>query len=65
MLPKEHPKQNSWSRRCLVLGVWVVRKHGTAKGNIYIYSYFVIFSEYIHDLKVFFFFFAWCLVFGC
>ena len=24
---------------CLVLGVWVVRKHGTAKGNIYIFLF--------------------------
>ena len=30
---------------------------------IYIYSYFGMFSEYIHDFEVFFFFFfgAWCL----
>ena len=46
-----------------MLGVWVVRKHGTAKGNIYIYSYFGMFSEYIHDFEFFFFFF-FCLVLG-
>ena len=50
---------------CLVLGVWVVRKHGTAKGNIYIYSYFGMFSEYIHDFDFFIFIFIGCLVFGC
>ena len=48
-----------------MLGVWVVRKHGIAKGNIYIYSYFGMFSKYIHDFEFFFFFFflvgAWCL----
>ena len=64
MLPKEHPEQNSWSRRCLVLGVWVVRKCGKAKGNIYIYiySYFGMFFEYIHDFE--FFIFIFCLVLG-
>ena len=49
-----------------MLGVWVVRKHGKAKGNIFFFSYFGMFSEYIHDFKFFFFFFifllgAWCL----
>ena len=51
-----------------MLGVWV-RKHGKAK-EIYIYiyiyiyiffSYFGMFSDYIHDLD----FFLVCLVFGC
>ena len=44
---------------CVVLGVWVVRKCGKAK-EIYIYSYFGMFFDYIHD-----FFFFFCLVFGC
>ena len=66
MLPKEHPEQNSWSRRCLVLGVWVVRKCGKAKGNIYIYIYIIILvcSLNIYMILSFFFFFllgAWCL----
>ena len=41
-----------------MLGVWVVIKHGKAK-EIYIFSYFDMFSDYIHDFD--FFFFAWCL----
>ena len=32
------------------------------KGNIYIFSYFGMFSDYIRDFEVFFFV---CLVFGC
>ena len=31
------------------------------KGNIYIFSYFGMFSDYIRDFEVFFFLFAWCL----
>ena len=38
---------------CLVLGVWVVRKRGKAK-EIYIFSYFGMFSDYIHDFDFFF-----------
>ena len=34
-----------------------------SKGNIYIYiySYFGMFSNYIHDFEFFFFLIAWCL----
>ena len=46
---------------CLVLGVWVVSKCGKGK-EIYIFSYFGMFSDYIRDFEVFFFV---CLVFGC
>ena len=45
---------------CLVLGVWVVSKCGKGK-EIYIFSYFGMFSDYIRDFEVFFFLFAWCL----
>ena len=38
-----------------MLGVWVMRKHGKAK-EIYIFSYFDMFSDYIHDFDFFFFF---------
>ena len=48
-----------------MLGVWVVRKRGKAKEiyiyiYIYIFSYFGMFSDYIHDFDFFFV----CLVFG-
>ena len=39
---------------CLVLGVWVVSKCGKGK-EIYIFSYFGMFSDYIRDFEVFFF----------
>ena len=49
---------------CLVLGAWCLggEKTWESKGNIYIYiySYFGMFFDYIHDFEFFFFFV--CLV---
>ena len=36
---------------CLVLGVLVLRKRGKLKGNRFFFSYFGMFSEYIHDFQ--------------
>ena len=36
---------------CLELGVLVLRKRGKAKGNRFFFSYFGMFSEYIHDFQ--------------
>ena len=41
---------------CLVLGLW----ENMGKQRKYIFSYFGMFSDYIHDFD-FFFWFAWCL----
>ena len=46
---------------CLVLGAWCLggEKMWESKGNIYIhifFSYFGMFSDYIHDFFFFFFF---------
>ena len=45
---------------CLVLGVWVVRKHGKAEGNIYFLI--LVWSLNIYMILSFFFLLgAWCL----
>ena len=46
-----------------MFGVWCLggEKMWESKGNMYIFSYFGMFSNYIHDFEFFFFLFAWCL----